>query len=66
MSAARNLHAVPQCPASRLRTLFAEEDRLRAELARVEAEQRQARNDYAAERGLLMRPSVASLRKVLR
>jgi predicted kinase len=59
------LAAVPQCAAARLRALFAREDELRKELAQVEAEQREARNLYAAERGLLVRPSVASVRKVL-
>lgn len=50
---------------ARLRRLFAAEDALLAELARVRDEQRLARNDYASERGLLMRPSVDALRKVL-
>lgn len=54
------------CPIEyRLRALFAREDELRAELARVRDEQRLARNDYASERGLLIRPSVDALRKVL-
>lgn len=49
----------------RLRRLFAREDELLAELAKVRAEQREARNDYASERGLLMRPGLAQVRKVL-
>lgn len=64
------LHAVPDAPPDesadeRLRTLFAREDALLAELARVREAQREARNDYASERGLLMRPSVEALRKVV-
>ena len=50
---------------ARLRRLFAAEDALLVELARVRDEQRLARNDYASERGLLIRPSVDALRKVL-
>lgn len=54
------------CPTEhRLRALFAREDELRAELAKVRAAQVDARNDYASERGLLMRPSVETLRKVV-
>lgn len=60
------LHIVPVEPADdRLRALFVREDDLLAELARVREAQRLARNDYASERGLLMRPSVESLRKVV-
>lgn len=62
---ARRLAAVPQSPEQDLRRLFAEEDALRRQLAVVEQEQKQARNQYAEAKGLLMRPSVASLRKVL-
>ncbi len=62
---ARQLRAVTPSPESRLRAGFAREDALLEDLAQVRAEQRLARNDYAAEHGLLMRPSVESLRKVL-
>ena len=59
------LHIVEQSAAARLRRLFAEEDALLAQLARVRADQRNARNSYAEELGLLMRPSLAAVRKVV-
>jgi hypothetical protein len=59
------LVSIEQSPESRLRRLFAREDDLLAELAMVRAEQRFVRNQYASAHGLLMRPSVESLRKVL-
>lgn len=65
MTPARRLAAVPPTPEQDLRRLFLAEDALRQQLAEVDAEQKAARNAYAAERGLLVRPSVASLRKVL-
>lgn len=49
----------------RLKALFGREDELLAELAKVRAEQTEARNRYAEERGLLLRPSIAAIRKVL-
>ena len=63
--AATKLRAVPPTPEHRLRASFRREDELLSELAKVRAEQRLARNDYAAEHGLLLRPSVDALRKVL-
>lgn len=65
MSAVPRLRSVKPSPESRLRASFAEEDRLIDELARVRAEQREARNDYAGEHGLLIRPGLEQLRKVL-
>jgi hypothetical protein len=62
---APRLAAVPQSAESRLRALFAEEDDLRAALARNAEAQKAARNDYAEAHGLLLRPSVASMRKVV-
>lgn len=59
------LVTVEPSPEAMLRVLFDREDALLAELAAVRAEQRVARNDYAAERGLLMRPGLDQLRKVL-
>jgi hypothetical protein len=56
---------VPKSTEQRLRSLFARENELLAELAQVREEQRVARNDYASERGLLMRPSLEALRKVV-
>ena len=50
----------------RLRDLFRREDELLAELADIRDEQRHARNEYAKGHGLLIRPSVEALRKVLR
>ena len=49
----------------RLRALFAREDELLAELAKVRARQVEARNDYASERGLLIRPGLRTLKEVL-
>jgi hypothetical protein len=65
MTPATKLRAVTPSPEQQLRTLFTREDELLAELARVREEQRAARNDYASERGLLMRPSLEALRKVV-
>ena len=48
-----------------LRSLFAEEARLLAELERVREDQRSWRNAYAEAHGLLMRPSLDALRKVV-
>jgi hypothetical protein len=59
------LRVVPLSPEATLRRLFAREDELLAELATVRAEQREARNLYASERRLLMRPGLEQLRKVL-
>lgn len=68
MTALRNpLHLVTAEPAeARLRRLFATEDALLAELAEVRSEQRQARNLYAEERCLLIRPGLRVLREVMR
>jgi hypothetical protein len=65
MNPAPRLVSIEQSPESRLRRLFTREDDLLAELAMVRAQQRDARNLYASAHGLLMRPSVESLRKVL-
>lgn len=61
----RPLAAVPQSPEQTLRQLFAEEDEALALVKRIRAKQALARNDYAAEHGLLMRPGLEQLRKVL-
>ena len=61
----RIIEATERSADERLRSLFRREGALRAELSRVLAEQKQARNAYAEERGLLMRPSVDTLRKVV-
>lgn len=65
MNNAVRLKAVPESPEHRLRSLFTREDELLAELARVRVEQREARNTYASEHGLLIRPGLDALRKVL-
>ena len=65
MKPAPNLRAVPQSVESRLRALFSREDELLAELAQVRAEQRLERNAYATAHGLLLRPSLDQIRKVL-
>lgn len=66
MNPSRRLVAIAPSTESRLRKLFEREDELRAELALVEFEQRDARNQYAAEHGLLVRPGLRALRDVLR
>lgn len=65
MTAHPKLAIVAESAEHRLRRYFAREDELLAELAEVRARQREARNIYASERGLLMRPSVEALRKVV-
>lgn len=60
-----NLRTIAPSPESILRALFAREDELLAELARIRGEQVIARNDYAEAHGLLLRPGVETLRKVL-
>lgn len=65
MTPAPIMRALPESPEQRLRSLFAEEDALLSKLADVRAGQKVARNDYAAAHGLLLRPSVEGLRKVL-
>ena len=65
VTARPSLHIVEQSAEQRLRVLFAREDALKAELAAVREEQRIARNDYADERRLLIRPGLEALRKVL-
>lgn len=65
MKPAPNLRAVPQSVESRLRALFSREDELLAELGQVRAEQRLERNAYATAHGLLLRPSLDQIRKVL-
>ena len=65
MTAPARLHALPPPCEQELRRLFAEEDALLVELAEVRAAQREARNAYSSERGLLVRPGLAALRKVV-
>ena len=65
MTPAPALRAVPQSTESAMRLLFQREDDLLAELATVRAEQVRVRNVYAEENGLMVRPSVQGLRKVL-
>ena len=64
-SEATRLCAVSPSPESELRRLFREEDALLARLAEVRREQIGHRNDYAAERHLLIRPGLRALREVL-
>ena len=52
-------------PEEMLRSLFAEEARLLAELERVREDQRSWRNAYAEAQGLLMRPGMDALRRTL-
>jgi len=65
MSAAPNIRSVPQSSEARLRELFADEDRLLGELAKVRARQRLTRTQYSQDHGLLLHPSMETLRKVL-
>jgi len=55
----------PVEPEHLLRQSFKREDELLAELAQIRAEQREHRNSYAAAHGLLIRPSVEQLRRIL-
>lgn len=61
----RKFSIVEPSPEQRLRADFAEEDALLNQLARVRERQRKNRNDYATAHGLLVRPSLEQLRKVL-
>lgn len=61
---ARRLHLVEPA-GDRLRRLFEHEDALLAELAQVRAWQIDARDEYAAEEGLLIRPGLRALREIL-
>ena len=59
------LRMVEPSPEAVLRELFGDEDKLLAELKTVRARQKIARNNYAAAHGLLLRPGLTQLRKVL-
>jgi len=63
---APNLRAILPSPEQMLRVSFAREDELLAELVAVRIGQRQARAAYAEAHGLLILPSLAKLREVLR
>jgi hypothetical protein len=56
---------IVETPEDELRRLFDAEDAMIAELAEIRQAQNDARKRYADKHGLLVRPSMATIRKAL-